>query len=84
MAVAQTTGKISGQIKDKSTGDPMIGTNVYLEGTALGSTTDPDGYYVIINVPPGTYTMVVEQIGYKKVVVSDVVCRVKLHNKSES
>ncbi len=73
---AQTTGKIAGRVTDKKTGEGMIGTNVYLDGTILGASTDIDGFYVILNVPPGTYALIVEQIGYQKAVVQNVESRV--------
>ncbi len=73
---AQTTGKIVGRITDKKSGEPMIGTNVYLDGTILGASTDIDGFYIILNVPPEIYTLVVEQIGYRKSIIENVECRV--------
>ena len=50
------TGSISGTVTDSRSGNPLPGANVFLEGTGLGSSTDPDGRYQIRNVPPGTYT----------------------------
>ena len=46
---AGETGKISGYITDKSTGEPLIGANIIVEGTYLGAAADIDGYYFIIN-----------------------------------
>lgn len=76
--LAGTTGKIAGVVTDKNTGEPIIGANVYLEGTVLGASTDADGYYYIINVPPGTYTVVVQMIGYKTVKMENVRINVNL------
>jgi len=47
---AQTTGKIAGIIEDASTGEPLAGANVYIEGQNLGSSTDLEGSFFIINV----------------------------------
>ena len=58
------SGKLSGVVTDKSTGDPLIGVNVVVEGTTLGASTDLDGYYVILNVPPGNYSVNFNYIGY--------------------
>ena len=63
---AQTTGKIAGLITDKKTGDPLPGTNVIIEGTLLGAAAGPDGRFFILNLPPGTYTVKVQLIGYKE------------------
>ena len=69
---AGTTGKIAGVVTDASTGDPLVGVNILLEGTTLGAATDVDGAYVILNIPPGLYTIVFNYIGYRTVRVKDV------------
>lgn len=61
---AQTTGTIRGFVYDKETGEPVIFTNVVLKGTTLGASTDVNGYYSIIKVPPGDYTISVTYLGY--------------------
>jgi hypothetical protein len=58
------TGTVRGFVFDDGTGEPVIFTNVYLEGTTYGSSTDINGYYSISKVPPGTYTLVVSSLGY--------------------
>ena len=52
---AGTTGKLSGIVTNKETGDPLIGANVMIEGTVLGAATDTEGNYFILQIPPGTY-----------------------------
>ncbi len=69
---AGTTGKIVGTVIDKSTKEPLIGANVLLVGTSLGSLTDLDGNYMILNVPPGIYSVRVSMIGYKTLITEDV------------
>jgi TonB-dependent receptor len=61
---AAITGKIEGYIKDALTENPLPGANVILQGTSLGAATDLNGRFVILNVPPGSYTIVVRYIGY--------------------
>ena len=61
---AQAGSKIRGRVTDNSTGAPLPGANVFLEGTSLGSATDMDGTYTINNVPPGNYTLQVKYLGY--------------------
>jgi outer membrane receptor protein involved in Fe transport len=70
---AGTSGKIVGTIKDSDTGEPLIGVNIVLEGTSLGSSTDPEGYFSIINVPPGSYEMNAFYIGYIPVTVENLI-----------
>ena len=59
-------GKITGIVYDKETGNPLIGANVYLENTSYGAATDEDGVFIINDVPPGEYKVVVSYIGYAK------------------
>ena len=56
-------GKIYGYVTDQSTGQPISGATVTIDG--VGSvTTDSNGYYEI-SVNPGTYTVTVEASGYE-------------------
>ncbi len=66
ISFAGTTGKIAGYVYDKTTNEPLIGANVILAGTNMGAATDANGYFVILNVPPGTYTLKVNYIGYSE------------------
>jgi len=58
------TGKIAGVIKDVASGDPLPAVNVVIEGTTMGGATDNEGYFFIINIPPGTYTLQASMVGY--------------------
>ncbi|MBX2822227.1 MAG: TonB-dependent receptor [Rhodothermaceae bacterium] len=58
-------GKIAGRITDRQTGESLIGVNVVLDGTSQGAVTDGDGNYIIVNVRPGTYTLVFSYVGYQ-------------------
>jgi outer membrane receptor protein involved in Fe transport len=71
-AIAGNTGKIAGQIKDAQTGEELVGVNVVLDGTSMGAATNIDGYFVILNIPPGKYTLVVSAVGYHRQTVSNV------------
>ncbi len=70
---AQTAGKISGIITDAQTGEPLIGTNVVVLGTSLGGSTDLEGTFFILNVPPGKYNVQASMLGYEKVIMRDVI-----------
>ena len=72
-AWAQEVGSVTGLVVDAETGEPMLGVSVMLEGTTMGAATDLDGNYRIQNVPPGTYTLVSNYIGYAKVNVTGVI-----------
>jgi outer membrane receptor protein involved in Fe transport len=70
---AQTAGKISGAITDAETGEPLIGCNVIIAGTKLGTATDVDGSFFILNIPAGKYDVQASIIGYDKMVEHDVI-----------
>ena len=72
------TGKISGQVTDAATGNPLPGVNVTIEGTTQGASSNPDGYYTILNVSPGTYTVRATFIGYAQAVYEGVSVNVDL------
>jgi len=68
---AATTGKIAGRITDAA-GEPLPFVNVIVLGTSLGAAADIDGYYSILNIPPGTYQVKASAIGYNATVVQNV------------
>ncbi len=61
------TGALTGYVTDKETGEPLIGANVILEGTTLGSSTDVTGKYYIANVPVRNYRLKISYVGYDPV-----------------
>jgi outer membrane receptor protein involved in Fe transport len=69
---SQTRGKIAGQIVEEGSNEPMAGANVIIEGTQLGAAADQDGFYYIINIPSGVYTVKVMMVGYATVVSENV------------
>jgi outer membrane receptor for ferrienterochelin and colicin len=71
-AQAGNTGKIAGTIKDAQTGEALVGANIQIEGTSQGAAANIDGYYVILNIPPGTYTLIASAVGYQKKTVTNV------------
>ncbi len=60
-------GYIEGKIVDDKTGEPLSAANVILEGTTIGSVSDVEGYYTIIDVPEGDYMVSIQFIGYETV-----------------
>ncbi len=70
--MAGTTGKIAGRVIDADTKEGLPGANVVIEGTKMGAATDLDGYFVILNVPPGTYNVKASMLGYQPVVIKGV------------
>lgn len=58
-------GAITGYITDAASGEPLIGANVVINGTSIGSASDINGKYYIPNVNIGTYNIKISYIGYK-------------------
>jgi len=63
LTVAQHAS-VRGFVYEKQTGEPVIFTNVYLQGTTMGSATDVNGYFTITQIPPGDYTLIVTYLGF--------------------
>lgn len=71
-AIAGITGKIAGTVRDSETGETLPAANVILVGTDLGAAADAEGYYFIINIPPGTYSLEVRMMGYEGVIKTGI------------
>src|SRR5258705_1382268 len=76
-AQSSTTGAIGGNVADQN-GAPVANATVTASSVNLMGTktsqTDSDGRYQILGLPPGNYTVVVEeQAGFGKVERADVV-----------
>ena len=61
---AQTTGVVTGYVRDKNTQETIIGAVVVVEQTTNGALTDIDGNYKI-KVPIGTCNLKVSYVGYQ-------------------
>lgn len=72
MAALAQHGKISGNVVDQETKEPLIGANVVIVGTTFGAATGLDGSYVILNVAPGLYDVKASYIGYQEVTVRNI------------
>jgi len=58
------TSIVSGFITDSASGESLIGANVFLQETGQGMATDINGYYIIQEITPGNYTIMVSYIGF--------------------
>jgi outer membrane cobalamin receptor len=57
---------VSGFISDAETGETLVGATVRVKGTAIGVATNKSGFYSIVELNAGTYTLIATFIGYKK------------------
>lgn len=65
---AQDWTRVEGRVIDSATKEGITLCNVYLSGTSYGMLTDKDGRFIIKNLPPGEYTLVISHVGYSNVV----------------
>ncbi len=64
-ASPQVNQTVSGFVKNIQTGGPIESANVFIANTTMGDATDQEGRYLIPDVPPGSYEIVVSAIGYE-------------------
>ena len=57
--------QISGIITDKNTQTPLFGVQVYIPALQKGCLSDTDGYYIIENIPNGTFSIQFSYLGYR-------------------
>ena len=62
-------GGVKGTISDSKTQELLIGANILIQGTDLGTSTDLDGSYLLANINPGDYNLVFSYTSYKTQIV---------------
>lgn len=82
LAIALTaqaqSGRIQGRILEAGTNEPLIGATVLIQGTSQGASADIDGFYRILNVRAGTYTLEFRYVGYSTRILENVLVRTDL------
>lgn len=85
-AQKETPLTVSGYVKDAANGEGLIGVSVFVKETGTGAVTNNYGYYAI-NLPKGTYTLVITYVGFRKqtlpVALSDQNVRLDIELKEE-
>lgn len=57
--------QVKGRIVDDNTTDPLPFVNIGIKDTSIGSYTNEDGIFRL-DLPVGTYTLIISSIGYEK------------------
>ncbi len=65
-------GKIAGNVRDADTGEALVGVTIRIDASTRGTITDTDGNYVLLNMRPGTHTLVFSYVGYRTQRVTDI------------
>ena len=63
-AWSQTDSHVAGHVLDADTKEHLPFINVQIQGTAIGTTTDESGHYLIKRLPAGKHTLVFSMVGY--------------------
>ena len=58
------TGIVRGQVKSADAGQPVVGVQVFVPTTQIGTVTDENGRYVLRNVPVGSTKVQTRYVGY--------------------
>jgi TonB-dependent receptor len=66
--VSKGSGILKGSILDKASGESLIGANIVIQNTSLGTAADYDGNYEIKLIPAGKWNVKVSCIGYLSIV----------------
>ena len=61
----QDDGSVYGFVTDSSSGEALIGANVFINDFNIGMATDVNGYYVLQEIKPGNYEITVSYVGYE-------------------
>ncbi|UCE25577.1 MAG: von Willebrand factor type A domain-containing protein [Candidatus Zixiibacteriota bacterium] len=75
---AKSGGRISGQVVDNDTGDPVRGATVMIVGTKQTTTTGSDGKFTFGSLDPGAYTLKITHPNYKTLIMKAVTVRADL------
>ena len=67
------TQKIRGVVTDKLSQSPLIGVSVQINSLQKGTNTDTLGKYTISNIPPDRYEVIISYVGYKNIIIPNVV-----------
>jgi hypothetical protein len=62
------TGTVKGKISDAETGETLIGATVLIQGTTKGTITDVDGNFLLKDIEPGNYNLVISYVSYEQII----------------
>ena len=65
-------GSITGIITDSATGAPLALASVQIVGTPIKTATKSDGRYIMSNIPAGLFTLRVDRVAHKPIILTDV------------
>ncbi len=73
--INQSKGIIKGRVIDGESRLDLIGAQIFILERNTGTSTDNKGYFEIRDVPVGSYSIMINYIGYEKIVKTDIIVR---------
>ena len=73
VAIADSTGVVSGQVVDAGTRQPVAAATIVVRGTRVGTIAGDNGRFILPGVPAGSARLVVTRLGYRSDTVSVLV-----------
>jgi ferric enterobactin receptor len=66
---SQSNLLVSGIVKDIDSGEALPSANVFIKGSYIGTTTNVDGFFTLLNLPSDTTTLEISYVGYSMQVI---------------
>jgi len=63
---AQGTGRVVGQVLNAQTSEPVASAQISVLGTPLGTASDANGRFLLLELPAGEYELQVNSVGYRQ------------------
>ncbi len=70
------TGKIQGTVQDETTGQPIPYADVVITNTEIGTATDDQGNFFILNILPGKYIIEISCLGYQAKRIENIIVEI--------
>ena len=72
VAEVSYVGILKGQVFSSENQLPLAGTNIFINGTDIGTISDERGFFTINDIPQGYYNISVSYMGYELKTVNDI------------
>ncbi|MFA7140031.1 MAG: carboxypeptidase-like regulatory domain-containing protein, partial [Proteiniphilum sp.] len=65
-------GKIQGRVYNEKNNEPLEFATIRIEGTLVGSTTDPGGNFLFTGIDPGFVRLIVSYVGFETTTSAEI------------
>jgi hypothetical protein len=73
------TATLTGTVVDEETGEPLVGANVFIAVSMIGTATDAQGRYRLERVPLGAHRLYVSMLGYEPALLDLMLREARVH-----